>query len=256
MTQLRSEGLTTSDAVRAVLAASHSELGLPPDADPVAQHLGAAALELDGPTARRLVGHHLSTRRRHRHLGDRAASRTRRPWRPLVAAAARHRRGAPALPCGHGVARQPPRSPSTRRPGGEPPRRRPGLRAGRTARAPPRRPGRRAHDRGDHRDPTRCPDTPRDARRGRRPPPASVDRPPRHHPRACRPHPLRPLPHRHDAARPRPRMAPSPRPHPRRTHRLADRSPRQHHLARRRTRRDPTRRYSPTPPQRPRAATR
>ena len=60
VTQLRSEGLTTSDAVRAVLAASHSELGLPPDADPVAQHLGAAALELDGPTARRLVGHHLS----------------------------------------------------------------------------------------------------------------------------------------------------------------------------------------------------
>jgi len=60
VTQLRSEGLTTSEAVRAVLAASHSELGLPPDADPVAQHLGAAALELDGPTARRLVGHHLS----------------------------------------------------------------------------------------------------------------------------------------------------------------------------------------------------
>ena len=60
VTQLRSEGLTTSEAVRAVLAASHSELGLPPDADPVAQHLGAAALELDGPTARRLVGYHLS----------------------------------------------------------------------------------------------------------------------------------------------------------------------------------------------------
>jgi hypothetical protein len=57
---VRSEGLTTSEAVRAVLAASHSELGLPPEADPVAQHLGAAALELDGPTARRLVGHHLS----------------------------------------------------------------------------------------------------------------------------------------------------------------------------------------------------
>ena len=60
VTQLRSEGLTTSEAVRAVLAATHSELGLPPDADPLAQHLGAAALELDGPTARRLVSHHLS----------------------------------------------------------------------------------------------------------------------------------------------------------------------------------------------------
>ena len=59
VTQLLSDGLTTSEAVHAVLAASHSELGLPPDADPVAQHLGAAALELDGPTARRLVGHHL-----------------------------------------------------------------------------------------------------------------------------------------------------------------------------------------------------
>jgi hypothetical protein len=43
VTRLRSEGLTTIEAVRAVLAASHSELGLPPDADPVAQHLGAAA---------------------------------------------------------------------------------------------------------------------------------------------------------------------------------------------------------------------
>lgn len=56
---LRAEGLTTSEAVQAVLAASRSELGLPPDADPVAHHLGAAALELDGPTARRLVHEHL-----------------------------------------------------------------------------------------------------------------------------------------------------------------------------------------------------
>lgn len=56
---LRSEGLTTGEAVHAVLAASRSELGLPPDADPAAHHLGAAALELDGPTARRIVHEHL-----------------------------------------------------------------------------------------------------------------------------------------------------------------------------------------------------
>ncbi len=57
--QLLAEGLTTGEAVHAVLAAAHSELDLPPDADLVAHHLGAAALELDGPTARRLVGEHL-----------------------------------------------------------------------------------------------------------------------------------------------------------------------------------------------------
>jgi DNA-binding transcriptional MerR regulator len=56
---LVSEGLTTSEAVHAVLAAARSDLGLRPDADPVAHHLGAAALELDGPTARRLVDEHL-----------------------------------------------------------------------------------------------------------------------------------------------------------------------------------------------------
>jgi len=57
--RLVSEGLTTSEAVHAVLAAARSDLGLQPDADPVAHHLGAAALELDGPTARRLVDEHL-----------------------------------------------------------------------------------------------------------------------------------------------------------------------------------------------------
>ncbi len=57
--RLVSEGLTTSEAVHAVLAAARSDLGLPLGADPVAHHLGAAALELDGPTARRLIGEHL-----------------------------------------------------------------------------------------------------------------------------------------------------------------------------------------------------
>ncbi len=57
--RLVSEGLTTSEAVHAVLAAARSDLGLQPDADPVAHHLGAAALELDGPTARRLIDEHL-----------------------------------------------------------------------------------------------------------------------------------------------------------------------------------------------------
>jgi hypothetical protein len=57
--QLLSDGLTTSEAVHAVRTAAQSTLGLPPDADPTAQHLGSAALELDGPTARRLVRQHL-----------------------------------------------------------------------------------------------------------------------------------------------------------------------------------------------------
>jgi MerR family transcriptional regulator, light-induced transcriptional regulator len=59
VTQLLSAGLTTSEAVHAVRAAAQSALGLPPDADPAAQHLGSAALELDGPTARRLLRDHL-----------------------------------------------------------------------------------------------------------------------------------------------------------------------------------------------------
>ncbi|HEY0811962.1 MAG TPA: MerR family transcriptional regulator [Pseudonocardia sp.] len=56
---LVSEGLTTSEAVHAVLGAARSELGLPPDVDPLAHHIGAAALELDGPTVRRLIDEHL-----------------------------------------------------------------------------------------------------------------------------------------------------------------------------------------------------
>jgi DNA-binding transcriptional MerR regulator len=56
---LVSEGLTTSEAVHAVLAAASSDLGLQPDADPVAHHHGAAARELDCPTARRLVDEQL-----------------------------------------------------------------------------------------------------------------------------------------------------------------------------------------------------
>lgn len=56
---LVSEGLTTTEAVDAVLSAAGSDLGLPSDADPMAHHLGAAALELDSPTARRIVDEHL-----------------------------------------------------------------------------------------------------------------------------------------------------------------------------------------------------
>ncbi len=57
--RLVAEGLTASEAVHAVLAAARSDLGLPAEADPVAHHLGAAALELDGPTVRRLIDEHL-----------------------------------------------------------------------------------------------------------------------------------------------------------------------------------------------------
>ena len=257
VTQLLSDGLTTSEAVHAVLAASHSELGLPPDADPVAQHLGAAALELDGPTARRLVGHHLQR-------GDVTAT-----WetvlRPVLAAL-----GDRWSQLRHGIAVEHLLSHVATELLG---------------------------NHGDHRAPDAPAANPRGvvlacvpgelhelplvvldaalktagitATRLDAPTPGAVlDEAVARHPHPvialhaitperCRPHPLRPLPHRHDVARPRTRLAPSPRPHPRGTHRLADRSPRQHHLARRRTRLDPDRRsVARARPQRPRTAAR
>jgi hypothetical protein len=41
-------------------AASPQTLGLPPEVDPVAHQLGAAALDLDGPAVRRLLADHLA----------------------------------------------------------------------------------------------------------------------------------------------------------------------------------------------------
>ncbi|MCU1626532.1 MAG: hypothetical protein JWP64_1481 [Pseudonocardia sp.] len=43
-----------------MLAASPQTLGLPPEVDPVAHQLGAAALDLDGPAVRRLLADHLA----------------------------------------------------------------------------------------------------------------------------------------------------------------------------------------------------
>jgi DNA-binding transcriptional MerR regulator len=58
--RLIDQGIPTAEAVRAVLETAPPTLGLPPDADPVAHQLGAAALNLDGPTVRRLLADHLS----------------------------------------------------------------------------------------------------------------------------------------------------------------------------------------------------
>jgi DNA-binding transcriptional MerR regulator len=54
------QGIPTAEAARTVLAASPQTLGLPPEADPVAHRVGAAALDLDGPTVRRLLAEHLA----------------------------------------------------------------------------------------------------------------------------------------------------------------------------------------------------
>ena len=258
VTQLRSEGLTTSDAVRAVLAASHSELGLPPDADPVAQHLGAAALELDGPTARRLVGHHLSR-------GDVTATgdNLRRcvPYSPPLATVGRSCGTAspwstcsPMWPwsCGNHRDHRAPDAPA----------------------ANPR--GVLACVPGElHELPLVVLDAALTTagiiatRLDAPTPPAVLDEAVARHP-----HPVVAL----HAITPEPAdpalfdrfptgtaslsalgtgLAPSPRPDPRGAHRLADRSPRQHHLARRRTRLGPdSRSVARARPQRPRTAAR
>ena len=112
VTLLLSEGLTTGEAVHAVLAASRSTLGLPPDADPAAQHLAAAALKLDGPTARRLV---------REHLGAATSTRPGRTvLRPVLGAIGDHlsrvrhgiASGTPALPRGRRAAGPPSRLPT------------------------------------------------------------------------------------------------------------------------------------------------
>ncbi|MEK6440656.1 MerR family transcriptional regulator [Pseudonocardia sp. T1-2H] len=58
--RLVDQGIPTAAAARTVLAASPQTLGLPPEVDPVAHRLGAAALDLDGPAVRRLLADHLA----------------------------------------------------------------------------------------------------------------------------------------------------------------------------------------------------
>ncbi|OJY53973.1 MerR family transcriptional regulator [Pseudonocardia sp. 73-21] len=58
--RLIADGVSTSDAARAVLAAAHHDMPLPADADPIAHRVCAAALDLDGPTVRWLLRDHLA----------------------------------------------------------------------------------------------------------------------------------------------------------------------------------------------------
>src|SRR5690242_8615532 len=59
MATLVGQGMPTAEAARVVLAPVEHGLALPPAADPVAHHLAAAALELDGPACRRLLRRHV-----------------------------------------------------------------------------------------------------------------------------------------------------------------------------------------------------
>jgi len=61
--QLIGQGVTTAEAARVVLAPVEHGLTISPLADPSAHHLAAAALELDGPSCRRLVRDHLQHHR-------------------------------------------------------------------------------------------------------------------------------------------------------------------------------------------------
>lgn len=58
--RLIAAGVSTGDAVRSVVAAARHDIPLPPDADPVAHRVCAAALDLDGPTVRWLLRDHLA----------------------------------------------------------------------------------------------------------------------------------------------------------------------------------------------------
>jgi DNA-binding transcriptional MerR regulator len=58
--QLTDRGVPVAEAARSVLAAPVHGLELPAGADPVAHEIGVAALELDGPTVRRLLARRLA----------------------------------------------------------------------------------------------------------------------------------------------------------------------------------------------------
>jgi len=58
--RLIARGVSTGDAAHAVLAAARHDIPLPAHADPLAHRVCAAALDLDGPTARWLLREHLA----------------------------------------------------------------------------------------------------------------------------------------------------------------------------------------------------
>jgi MerR family transcriptional regulator, light-induced transcriptional regulator len=59
--QLVAQGLPTAEAARVVLRPAEHGLDLPPEADPAAHLIAAAALDLDGPSCRSLLREHLAT---------------------------------------------------------------------------------------------------------------------------------------------------------------------------------------------------
>ena len=75
--QLVAQGLPTAEAARVVLGPVEHGFDLPPEADPTAHLLAAAALDLDGPSCRSLLHEHLRDPSGGADLGGRAPSGAR-----------------------------------------------------------------------------------------------------------------------------------------------------------------------------------
>ena len=154
--RLVGQGLPTAEAVRVVLAPVEHGLDLPPEAHPVAHLLAAAALDLDGPSCRSLVRDHLAT-----HPVDRTWEDVLRPvlaavgerWAELPHGVAVEHVLSHVAAAALGAAAPPPSAGTA---GGAA-----GLRPGRGARPPARRPrggagpARRRGDPARRRDPGR-----------------------------------------------------------------------------------------------------